>query len=84
MVKSSSHDIYGFAMRLVDAEGDAVALGETFRNNRAGLVRLSSASTPETIEEVIARIARFIAHTTSVGMDEASNRHGWPRGSDGP
>lgn len=69
MVEVPTGDTVRFAMDLVDAEAVTVAPGEAFGPNGAGMVRLSLASHPDTIEEGIRRLARFVAD--AVGGDPA-------------
>lgn len=64
MVKIPADDTLAFAMDLADAEGVTVAPGEAFGSQGAGMVRLSLASHPDTIEEGIRRLARFIEIST--------------------
>lgn len=59
-VATPAEDTTDFAMRLVEAEGVTVAPGAAFGPGGEGMVRLSLASDPATIEEGIARLGRFI------------------------
>ena len=62
MVEVPTDDTVAFAKDLVSAEGVTVAPGEAFGPRGAGMVRLSLASDPETIDEGIRRLGRFVGH----------------------
>ena len=62
MVKVPADDTVAFAMDLVQEEQVTVAPGDAFGPRGAGMVRLSLASHPDTIEEGITRLARFVRH----------------------
>lgn len=59
MASVPTADTLDFAKRLVKQAGVAVAPGETFGKQGGGMIRLSLASKPETIEAGIARLAAF-------------------------
>lgn len=67
MVEVSTNDTVAFAKDLVAAEQVTVAPGEAFGPQGAGLVRLSLASHPETIEEGIRRLGRFVQQLPKMG-----------------
>jgi aspartate/methionine/tyrosine aminotransferase len=60
MVEVPTDDTVAFALGLVETEKVTVAPGEAFGAGGAGMVRLSLASHPSTIEEGIRRLRRFI------------------------
>lgn len=60
-VSAATTDTMAFARGLVSDHGVSVAPGETFGPQAAGLVRLSLASSEDTIAEGIRRIARLVA-----------------------
>jgi aspartate/methionine/tyrosine aminotransferase len=62
MVKVPADDTVAFAMDLVREEQVTVAPGDAFGLRGVGMVRLSLASHPDTIEEGITRLARFVGH----------------------
>ncbi len=59
-VSRATDDTNAFARWLVLEHGVAVAPGETFGPRASGLVRLSLAASPETLEEGVARLARAV------------------------
>lgn len=60
-ISRATDDTYAFAKRMVAERKVSVAPGETFGRNGAGLVRLSLATTPEKLEEGLARLLAAIA-----------------------
>ena len=60
-ISAATLDTDAFARRLVSDYGVACAPGDTFGPGGAGLLRLSLAAAPATIEEGIARIGRAVA-----------------------
>ncbi len=67
IVEVPTDDTVAFAQDLVAAEGVTVAPGEAFGPQGEGMVRLSLASHPETIEEGIRRLGRFVEQSSSGG-----------------
>jgi aspartate/methionine/tyrosine aminotransferase len=67
-VSRATNDTYGLARWLVLEHEVAVAPGETFGSRAAGLVRLSLAAAPKTLQRGVARLA--------AGVDA------WPAGGD--
>ena len=59
-VSRATDDTNAFARWLVLEHGVAVAPGETFGPRASGLVRLSLAASPETLEEGVVRLARAV------------------------
>jgi aspartate aminotransferase len=59
-VSRATDDTYALARWLVQEHGLAVAPGETFGSRAAGLVRLSLAAAPETLQQGVARLAKGV------------------------
>lgn len=64
-ISRATDDTYAFARWLVVEHDVAVAPGGTFGSRGAGLVRLSLAAAPETLDEGVARLARGVESWTA-------------------